>query len=415
MNLSNASILFLTIILPISLVFGPALPDIIVSIVGINFLILMFYKKNFLIFKNKYFIFFLFYCLYLILLSLFSKNPFLSLESSLFYFRFGVFVLAIIYVSDKFYKFNYFFLLSLLATCLLVSADVILEFLKFDFRPSYFLYENNKLNNNRFSGLFGDEYKLGSFLVRLLPLICGLYFFKFTNDPKKIYSLLLFILIVSLSIIISGERLAIGYLIIFFLFLIIFISFFRKIILTTIIILSILISSLIYYNDNIRDRVLSYTIFQSNILGEDIFLFSVQHQLIFSTAFKIFIDNKIFGIGPKMFREICKDEKYHSFSDLDRSHNGCQAHPHNTFIQLLTETGFIGFFMALMMYIFILFKLFQILKLKKIQLDKNDYLNFFIYLSIIINLFPFAPNGNFFNNWLSILIILPLGFIKFKH
>ena len=57
---------------------------------------------------------------------------------------------------------------------------------------------------------------------------------------------------------------------------------------------------------------------------------------------QIFNDNKVFGIGPKMFREICQNEKYYTFTDLDGSINGCQTHPHNTYLQLLTETGILG-------------------------------------------------------------------------
>ena len=29
---------------------------------------------------------------------------------------------------------------------------------------------------------------------------------------------------------------------------------------------------------------------------------------------------------------------------------------------------------------------------------------------IFINLFPFVPTGSFFNNWMSIMYFLPLGF-----
>ena len=33
---------------------------------------------------------------------------------------------------------------------------------------------------------------------------------------------------------------------------------------------------------------------------------------------------------------------------------------------------------------------------------------------VIINLWPLAPTGNFFNNWLSILYYLPVGFLIYN-
>ena len=78
-------------------------------------------------------------------------------------------------------------------------------------------------------------------------------------------------------------------------------------------------------------------------MGEKINTFSIQHQVIYSTSLKIFKDNPIFGIGPKNFREKCKEEKYKTYIKEDHSVDGCQTHPRNTYIQLLVETGVIGF------------------------------------------------------------------------
>ena len=45
--------------------------------------------------------------------------------------------------------------------------------------------------------------------------------------------------------------------------------------------------------------------------------------------------------------------------------------------------------------------------------DHNKIKKLLINLSIIINLFPFIPSGNFFNNWLSLIIFYSLGFWLF--
>ena len=91
------------------------------------------------------------------------------------------------------------------------------------------------------------------------------------------------------------------------------------------------------------------------------------------------------GIGPKNFREICKN--YKTFSKYDLSEDGCSTHPHNTMMQILAETGFLGFIFYLIGFFFIFLKIFQFRK------KYNDNPRIFCFLScslaIIINLFPF--------------------------
>ena len=93
------------------------------------------------------------------------------------------------------------------------------------------------------------------------------------------------------------------------------------------------------------------TIQQSNILNDKPNLFSIQHQVVYLTSFKIFKDHFIFGIGPKNFREFCKSEKYKTYTDIDFSVDGCQSHPHNFYIQLLVETGPLGTLPIIVLYI----------------------------------------------------------------
>ena len=82
---------YLFYLIPITLITGPFLPDFFLVIFCIFFLayIIIFNKWNF--FNNYFFYIMLLFNLYIIILSLFSKNPHLSLESSLFYFRFFLF------------------------------------------------------------------------------------------------------------------------------------------------------------------------------------------------------------------------------------------------------------------------------------------------------------------------------------
>ena len=66
------------------------------------------------------------------------------------------------------------------------------------------------------------------------------------------------------------------------------------------------------------------------------YLFSEEHHDQYLTAINMFKDKPILGVGIKMFRERCDDVEY-SYGNY-----GCTTHPHNSYLQLLSETGFLG-------------------------------------------------------------------------
>ena len=99
-------------LIPIFLISGPFLSDLAVSLISLLFVTYSIRTKKYFYFKNKYFYIFLFFWIYLLLNSLFNNFNFDSLKISFFYFRYGLFVLAIVAlleVDSKFIK--YFFIL----------------------------------------------------------------------------------------------------------------------------------------------------------------------------------------------------------------------------------------------------------------------------------------------------------------
>ena len=69
------------------LIWGPFVPDLIVSISSLCFLYYLIKKNDFYYLNNKPFIIFLVFCIISTICSLESKNISLSIQSSLFYFR----------------------------------------------------------------------------------------------------------------------------------------------------------------------------------------------------------------------------------------------------------------------------------------------------------------------------------------
>ena len=92
--------------------------------------------------------------------------------------------------------------------------------------------------------------------------------------------------------------------------------------------------------------------------------------------------------------------------------NRCTTHPHNTFIQLLTETGLIGFFLFLLFFCsLIYFFIYRFLKTK----DKMLIISSIILINFI---FPLYTSGNFFSNNLwtaSLWIIIAITYFIYKN
>ena len=98
--------------------------------------------------------------------------------------------------------------------------------------------------------------------------------------------------------------------------------------------------------------------------------------------------------------------------------NACNTHTHNFYLQLLGETGIIGFLFVFILFLYLAYKFLIYLKLNFIIKGKDQVSNSEIALIIgfFIFLWPLTTTGNFFNNWLNILNYYPLGFyLFFKH
>ena len=126
---------------------------------------------------------------------------------------------------------------------------------------------------------------------------------------------------------------------------------------------------------------------------------------MYETAKNIFVDNLFFGVGPKNFKYVCKEDDYY------KSTSSCNNHPHNTYIQLLSETGLIGFIFVFGFFLIIVLKCILHFYL---QFFKRYLFNDFeicLLSSILISLWPFIPTGDFFNNWINIIYFFPCGFL----
>lgn len=382
------------------LILGPFFPDLIVSFSCLIFLFYVFKNNNFYYFNNIPFIVFLSFCIIIIISTIQAENIPLSAKSSFFYFRIGVFSCLVWYLINKNESILTFFYYALLLSFSILVLDGYLQYLTGENILGF------KIINNRVSSFFGDELILGSYLSRLFPLLFALFIIKKKKKFEIYYISLLFILI-DVLVFISGERTAFFFLNLSTIFIIILIKEYQKFRLVTFIIsiLGIFIVSL--NSSNLTEVMFKIPATNMGIIKTETqpTIFSVAHDSHYRSAYRMFKDKPIIGHGPKMFRILCdyKQYKINKFT--------CTTHPHNFYIQLLAETGIMGFLFlfSALLYVFIT----ALRHFLSIILKKKRYLTDYqvcLLSGILITVWPFSPNGNFFNNWLIIVYSLPVGF-----
>jgi O-antigen ligase len=436
--LSGNVISYLIICLPLALISGPFVPDIFITISSLFLLLQIYYNLKIFNLKNNIKIFIILFYIYLLLNLFITKSYNYSISASIFFLRFILLVFVIEYFCINSNKFKIYFFYILFFSLLIVILD---GYFQFFFKQNILGFqqycvrdcnENEELRSMRLTGLLNKPI-IGSYIARLIPLLFGLFFLlklKKINRFKDLFIVILSILATGL-VFLSGERTSFALILGFFLIVLFITNYSRKFkfFISTGIIFIIFLTTI--FSESTKFRMVTFTFMQvgikvekysffndsnykkfilvrdSMIKSEDnkLFIFSNHHHSHISTAFLIFKDNLVFGTGMKSFRYVCK--KYRINDD------SCTTHPHNLVLQFLSELGIIGFLFYLVSFIF--FGLFLIKKI--IQKNINNIQNAQICFGagIFMSLFPLIPSGNFFNNWLSIIFYLTLGFFIYTR
>ncbi len=427
MSLSLKNILlWVILIIPPALVTGPFLSDFAVSVSGVIFLYFSIKEGSFLYYFNRTpVIIFFAWCLFLIVNSLISHNYLLSLESSLFYFRFGLFSLAVWFMLENNHNFGKYFSYSISVVFILLLID---GFVQFFLGTNLLGYE---YTSGRLGSLFGDELVLGNYLSRLSPFLFAFIAFYYSKSKNIFIVAMIILVLTDVLIYLAGERTGFFNLFLSTIIILLFTENWKKIraisLLISIAIITILTLSISSVKERLIDQTLNDFYMETEIIEngasqvEDevtqkrLFFFSTRHEAMARISFNMFLDNPVSGIGTKLFRVLCSEKKYYSENYTKSS--SCDTHPHNVFFQLLAETGTLGILPYLAIIFWILY-LFVLQSLYLFGIYKSKPLSDFqvcIYAAVCISVWPLIPSLNFFNNWISVIYYLPAGFILHSH
>ncbi len=148
-------------------------------------------------------------------------------------------------------------------------------------------------------------------------------------------------------------------------------------------------------------------------------------------SFKFLGDEKIniyYSDKEGLIKKIFKEERIihnHIFLNLEPQNsplkeyvkrNSCNTHPHNFYIQLLGETGIIGFLFIFSLFIYIAYLLIKNLfyKIHKSPKKLSDS-ELILLIGFFLAIFPLSTNGNFFNNWINLISFYPFGFYLYLN
>jgi hypothetical protein len=114
---------------------------------------------------------------------------------------------------------------------------------------------------------------------------------------------------------------------------------------------------------------------------------------VFGAGYLVFLESPLIGIGPAAYRELCPELLF------GYEYFRCDNHPHNYYLQLLTETGLAGLVTGSMMILLI------IKNVAEKSFSRRD--NVVVATAFIIPLglfFPFQSTADFFGQWNNIFM-----------
>ena len=390
----------LFLLLPISIIVGPALSLINILLIDLSFIIFIFYTKKFDIFNHKVVRILIILYLYLIFNSFIALDFNLSINRNFGFLRFIVLFIGINYFFYYFSKFKnvLFFWFVIISVCVF---DIFFEF----------FYGTNILgfgattyeHGNRIVSFFKDEPIVGGYIAGFFFIILGYLFNSYYYNDNKVQKILilLFSVLAITSIFLTGERSntikSVFALILFYAlnknFSIKqkFLSFF--------IFLFIVFSSLIYTNNFIPEEKQSFLQnrygyqFLNNFYSEEKrekFFKENIYINIYRSGINVFKKYPFFGAGTKNYRvETCKLKKETDVYYL------CTTHPHNIYVEFLAEHGLFGTILFLSILFFLFFRILKIIIMSRNLIQ----IGCFCYLTTYF--IPLLPGGAFFGDFTS--------------
>ena len=372
---------------------------------------LFFFKKEFFLQKKTY----LDYLILVLVINLIEINFFNEIKithfdnvnlflitKNFFFFRYLIFYFIIQYLVEKdIIKFKNFFL-ACSFLCFFVSIDIIYQFI---FNKDIFGLV--PAHPRKLSGPFGSELIAGSYLQKFFLFFISLIICVYS---KKNYLIIIFVSLNLFAIILSGNRMPLILSILSIAIYALCEIKIRKILLSSLLIFTLFFSIIYSNNSEVRHNFanfknsgiqLSSLIFEKKINRDGLPSYFDEFESFYDT----WQMNKYFGGSIRSFRIFCPYRKNININERST----CNTHPHNYYLEILTEIGLIGLFIIIMIFFTIIKESIRIYINKKYSTDFNYVIITPFLILFLVEVFPLKSTGSFFSTWNSTFIFLLLG------
>ena len=387
-------------ILPISIIIGSSVSLLNTVLFSLCFLFIYFSKDKIKIYDLKPVLLLIILNFYLIFNSLISIDMMSGIFRNFGFVRFILFFVMVNYLFSI-NKNNLDFLKTWSIIFFIVLIDIYIERYSGSNIFGFGKIEIDGVpqpHGDRVTSFFRNEPIAGSFICGFSFIIFG-YILNFLKSKKFLKVLGFIIILFSLfGIILTGERsnslkAIIGIMI--FVSIIDFVKLKQKILIFTVIIATFFFA--INFSDYLKLRYIDQI--YSNIKSEDKrknFIDKNIYITLYKSGFYVFKNNPLFGVGNKNYRIETCDAKKNSIQKEYR----CLTHPHQIYIEMLSEHGIVGTIIIISIIFFLIFRI-----MRKI-IDSKNYVQAGCLVFILINFVPILPSGAFFNNYSLTLFMI---------
>ena len=377
-------ITFLFSILPITIIIGQAVSLINILLVSIFIIIEIVKSKKYYFLKNITFVLLIVIFLYLLF------NTFISLDKNISFLRnFGFLRFILLFVAI-----NYFFYIYKNQNFFFKIWTIIIFIVMFDAYIEYIFGKNilgygQDLYADRVVSFFKDEPIVAGYLNGFFFLILG-YLFNISYKNYKIFVVCIILTVIFLICVsLTGERsntikAIVGLSTFFLLNNKLKIKYRVITFLSLIIIISTMISNSDYlkyrYYENIINPLINDDK-REKFLNNNIY---IKH---YKSGYAVYKNYPLFGVGNKNYRIETNNNRF------TKKNYFPDTHPHQIYLEFLSEHGLIGTLLFLSIIFFIIFR-----NIKSCIISKNS-LQLGAFSFLMINFIPILPSGAFFSDF----------------